>query len=180
MLDPSVFKAYDVRGIHPTELDEDGAYRIGRGYVEEFEPRTVAIGRDTRLSSPSMATAAIEGAADGGADVLDLGLVGTEMVYYAVGDLGLDGGICVTASHNPPNYTGMKIVRRGARPVGGDSGLDRVRRRAEAGFDDVRRRGTVREEDVWAGFVEKVLSFVDEAGFRPLRVVVDAANGMAG
>jgi phosphomannomutase len=180
VLDPSVFKAYDVRGIHPTELDEDGAYRIGRGYVEEFEPRTVAIGRDTRLSSPSMAAAAIEGAADGGADVLDLGLVGTEMVYYAVGDLGLDGGICVTASHNPPNYTGMKIVRRGARPVGGDSGLDRVRRRAEAGFDDVRRRGTVREEDVWAGFVEKVLSFVDEAGFRPLRVVVDAANGMAG
>ena len=180
VLDPSVFKAYDVRGIHPTELDEDGAYRIGRGYVEEFEPRTVAIGRDTRLSSPSMATAAIEGAADGGADVLDLGLVGTEMVYYAVGDLGLDGGICVTASHNPPNYTGMKIVRRGARPVGGDSGLDRVRRRAEAGFDDVRRRGTVREEDVWAGFVEKVLSVVDEAGFRPLRVVVDAANGMAG
>ena len=180
VLDPSVFKAYDVRGIHPTELDEDGAYRIGRGYVEEFEPRTVAIGRDTRLSSPSMATAAIEGAADGGADVLDLGLVGTEMVYYAVGELGLDGGVCVTASHNPPNYTGMKIVRRGARPVGGDSGLDRVRRRAEAGFDDVRRRGTVREEDVWAGFVEKVLSFVDEAGFRPLRVVVDAANGMAG
>jgi phosphomannomutase len=180
VLDPSVFKAYDVRGIHPTELDEDGAYRIGRGYVEEFEPRTVAIGRDTRLSSPSMAAAAIEGAADGGADVLDLGLVGTEMVYYAVGDLGLDGGICVTASHNPPEYTGMKIVRRGARPVGGDSGLDRVRRRAEAGFDDVRRRGTVREEDVWAGFVEKVLSFVDEAGFRPLRIVVDAANGMAG
>ncbi len=180
MLDPSVFKAYDVRGIHPTELDEDGAYRIGRGYVEEFEPRTVAIGRDTRLSSPSMASAAIDGARDGGADVLDLGLVGTEMVYYAVGELGLDGGICVTASHNPGDYTGMKIVRRGARPVGGDSGLDRVRRRAEAGFGDVLRRGTVRDEDVWDGFVGKVLSFVDEAAFRPLRIVVDAANGMAG
>jgi phosphomannomutase len=180
VLDPSVFKAYDVRGIHPTELDEDGAYRIGRGYVEEFEPRTVAIGRDTRLSSPSMAAAAIDGACDGGADVLDLGLVGTEMVYYAVGELGLDGGICVTASHNPGDYTGMKIVRRGARPVGGDSGLDRVRRRAEAGFGDVVRRGTVRDQDVWDGFVTKVLSFVDEAGFRPLRIVVDAANGMAG
>jgi phosphomannomutase len=180
VLDPSVFKAYDVRGIHPTELDEDGAYRIGRGYVEEFEPRTVAIGRDTRLSSPSMASAAIDGARDGGADVLDLGLVGTEMVYYAVGELGLDGGICVTASHNPGDYTGMKIVRRGARPVGGDSGLDRVRRRAEAGFGDVLRRGTVRDEDVWDGFVGKVLSFVDEAAFRPLRIVVDAANGMAG
>jgi phosphomannomutase len=180
VLDPSVFKAYDVRGIHPTELDEDGAYRIGRAYVEEFEPRTVAIGRDTRLSSPSMAAAAIDGARDGGADVLDLGLVGTEMVYYAVGELGLDGGICVTASHNPGDYTGMKIVRRGARPVGGDSGLDRVRRRAEAGFGDVVRRGTVRDEDVWDGFVAKVLSFVDEARFRPLRIVVDAANGMAG
>jgi phosphomannomutase len=180
VLDPSVFKAYDVRGIHPTELDEDGAYRIGRGYVEEFEPRTVAIGRDTRLSSPSMAAAAIDRACDGGADVLDLGLVGTEMVYYAVGELGLDGGICVTASHNPGDYTGMKIVRRGARPVGGDSGLDRVRRRAEAGFGDVVRRGTVRDQDVWDGFVTKVLSFVDEAGFRPLRIVVDAANGMAG
>jgi phosphomannomutase len=180
VLDPSVFKAYDVRGVHPTELDEDGAYRIARAYVEEFEPRSVAIGRDTRLSSPSMAAAAIEGAADGGADVLDLGLVGTEMVYYAVGDLALDGGICVTASHNPPEYTGMKIVRRGARPVGGDSGLDRVRRRAEAGFADVARRGAVREEDVWEGFVAKVLSFVDEGSFRPLRIVVDAANGMAG
>jgi len=127
-----------------------------------------------------MAAAAIDGARDGGADVLDLGLVGTEMVYYAVGELGLDGGICVTASHNPGDYTGMKIVRRGARPVGGDSGLDRVRRRAEAGFGDVVRRGTVRDEDVWDGFVAKVLSFVDEARFRPLRIVVDAANGMAG
>jgi len=180
VLDPKVFKAYDVRGIHSTELDEDGAYRIGRAYVEEFEPKTIAVGRDMRLSSPAMAAAAIDGAADGGADVLDLGMVGTEMLYYAVGELGLEGGICVTASHNPREYTGMKIVRRGARPVGGDSGLEQVRRRAEAGFGDVARRGTVREEDVWDGFVAKVLSFVDEASFRPLKIVVDAANGMAG
>ncbi|HEY1316003.1 MAG TPA: phosphomannomutase/phosphoglucomutase [Gaiella sp.] len=180
MLDPKVFKAYDVRGLHPTELDEEGAYRIGRAYVEEFEPRTIAVGRDMRLAAPAMAAAAIDGAADGGADVLDLGMVGTEMLYYAVGELGLEGGICVTASHNPPEYTGMKIVRRGARPVGGDSGLEQVRRRAEAGFGDVARRGTAREEDVWDGFVAKVLSFVDEASFRPLKIVVDAANGMAG
>ena len=92
VLDPKVFKAYDVRGIHPTELDEDGAYRIGRGYVEHFEPRRIAVGRDMRLAAPAMAAALVEGAADGGADVLDLGLVGTEMVYYAVGELGLDGG----------------------------------------------------------------------------------------
>jgi phosphomannomutase len=180
VLDPKVFKAYDVRGIHPTELDEDGAYRIGRGYVEHFEPRTIAVGRDMRLSSPTMAAAVIEGAAAAGADVLDLGLVGTEMVYFAVGELGLDGGICVTASHNPKEYAGMKIVRRGALPVGGDSGLEDVRRRALDEPRPVTRRGTVREEDVWPGFVTKVLSFVDAAAIRPLKVVVDAANGMAG
>ncbi|HET9938375.1 MAG TPA: phosphomannomutase/phosphoglucomutase [Gaiella sp.] len=180
MLDPKVFKAYDVRGIHPTELDEEGAYRIGRGFVEEFEPRTIAVGRDMRVSAPAMATALMEGAADGGADVLDLGLVGTEMVYYAVGELELDGGVCVTASHNPKEYTGMKIVRRGALPVGGDSGLEEVRRRAEQGFGDVGRRGEVRAENVWDGFVDKVLSFVDTERIGPLKVVVDAANGMAG
>ena len=180
VLDPKVFKAYDIRGVYPTELDEDGAYKVGRGYVEEFEPRRIAVGRDMRVSAPAMAAAVIEGAADGGADVLDLGLVGTEMLYYAVGELALDGGICVTASHNPKQYTGMKIVRRGALPVGGDSGLDKVQRRAGAGFGDVARRGKVGEQDVWAGFVDKVLSFVDEGSFVPLRIVVDAANGMAG
>jgi phosphomannomutase len=180
VLDPSVFKAYDVRGLYPSQLDEEGAYRIGRAYVEHFEPRRIAVGRDMRLSSATMAEAAVEGAADGGAHVLDLGLVGTEMLYYAVGELDLDGGICVTASHNPKEYTGMKIVRRGALPVGGDSGLDAVRTRAERGFDPVVQRGDVRSEDVWEGFVEKVLSFVDPASIRPLRVVVDAANGMAG
>ena len=125
MLDPKVFKAYDVRGMYPDELDEDGARAIARAYVEQFEPRKIAVGRDMRVSSPSMAAAAIEGAESAGADVLDLGLVGTEMVYFAVGELGLDGGIMVTASHNPKEYTGMKIVRRGALPVGGESGKRR-------------------------------------------------------
>jgi phosphomannomutase len=180
VLDPKVFKAYDIRGLYPTQLDEDGAYRVGRAYVEHFEPRTIAVGRDMRLSSPTMARAAIEGAADAGADVVDIGLVGTEMVYFAVADGGLDGGIAVTASHNPKDYTGMKIVRRGALPVGGDSGLAEIRERAAGSFVDGERRGEVRQEDIWAGFVEKVLSFIDPAALRPLRVVVDAANGMAG
>ena len=175
-----MFKAYDVRGLYPSELDEDGAYRIGRAYVEHFEPRAIAVGRDMRLSAPSMSAAAIEGAADGGADVVDVGLVGTEMVYHAVTELELEGGICVTASHNPKDYTGMKIVRRGALPVGGDSGLAQVRDGAAAGFGDVSRRGEVRTEDVWRSFVDQVLSFVDVEAIRPLRVVVDAANGMAG
>jgi phosphomannomutase len=180
MLDPKVFKAYDVRGIYPDELDEDGAYAVARGYVEQFEPERIAIGRDMRLSSPAMAEAAMRGAADGGSDVLDLGMVGTEMVYFAVGDLGLDGGIEVTASHNPKEYTGMKIVRRGALPVGGDSGLMEVRDRALAGFGEPERRGSITEHDVWPAYVDRVLSFVDVSAIRPLRIVIDAANGMAG
>jgi phosphomannomutase len=114
VLDPKVFKAYDIRGIYPDELDEEGAYAVGRAYVQQFEPRRIAVGRDMRLSSPQMAAAVIRGAADEGAEVLDLGVVGTEMVYFAVGELGLDGGIAVTASHNPKEYTGMKVVRRAA------------------------------------------------------------------
>src|SRR2546426_2840434 len=135
VLDPNVFKAYDVRGIYPDELDEEGAYAIGRAYVEQFEPARIAVGRDMRTSAPAMAAAVIEGAADAGAGVLDLGLVGTEMVYFAVGELALDGGIAVTASHNPKEYTGMKIVRRGALPVGGESGLLDVRDKALAVTD---------------------------------------------
>ncbi len=182
MLDPKVFKAYDVRGIYPTELDEDGAYAIGRAFVEQFEPRRIAVGRDMRVSSPSMAAALIRGATEGGADVLDLGLVGTEMVYFAVGELELDGGVAVTASHNPKEYTGMKIVRRGALPVGGDSGLLDIRDKAMALGDTPggQSLGQVHEHDVWPAYVERVLSFVDMSAIKPLRVVIDAANGMAG
>ena len=180
MLDPKVFKAYDVRGIYPDELDEEGAYAIGRAYAEQFEPRKIAVGWDMRLSSPAMAEAAMRGAAEAGVDVLELGMVGTEMLYFAVGDLGLDGGIEVTASHNPKQYTGMKIVRRGALPVGGESGLLEIRDRALAGFDRGQTPGRVEKHDVWPAFVERVLSFVDVDAIRPLRVVIDAANGMAG
>jgi phosphomannomutase len=182
VLDPKVFKAYDVRGIYPSELDEDGAHAIGRAYVEHFEPRRIAVGRDMRISSTAMARAAIEGAFEAGADVVDIGLVGTEIVYFAVGELELDGGIMVTASHNPKEYTGLKIVRRGALPVGGDSGLLEIRDRAMAGFDASggQTPGQVSEYDVWPGYVELVLSFIDPATVQPLRVVIDAANGMAG
>jgi phosphomannomutase len=180
VLDPTVFKAYDVRGIYPEELDEEGAYAVARAYVEHFEPRKIAVGRDMRTSAPAMAAAAVDGAADAGADVVDIGLVGTEMLYCAVGELGLEGGIAVTASHNPKEYTGMKIVRRGALPVGGDSGLLEIRDRALAGFGGVERRGDVTEADVWSPYVERVLSFVDLGTIKPLRVVIDAANGMAG
>jgi phosphomannomutase len=180
VLEPKVFQAYDVRGIYPTELDEAGAYAVGRAYVEQFEPRAIAVGRDMRLASPTMAAALIDGAADGGADVVDVGMVGTEMVYFAVGELGLDGGVAVTASHNPREYTGMKIVRRGALPVGSESGLFDVRDRAVRGSWREAKRGTVTAEDLYDRFVARVLSFVDVERIGPLRVVIDAANGMAG
>jgi phosphomannomutase len=180
VLNPAVFKAYDVRGIYPGDLDEQGAYAIGRAYVERFSIRTLAVGRDMRVSAPSMAAAVREGAADAGAEVLDLGMVGTEMMYFAVGELGLDGGIAVTASHNPKEYIGMKIVRAGALPVGGESGLLDVRDLALRGEWREAGRGTIRDEDVWSGFVDRVLSFVDVSSLEPLRIVIDAANGMAG
>ena len=183
MLDPRVFKAYDVRGIHGAELDEEGAQAIGRAFVEIFEPKRIAVGHDMRLSSPAMAEAVIAGATEAGAEVLELGLVGTEMVYFAVGELGLDGGVAVTASHNPKEYTGMKIVRAGALPVGGESGLLEIRDRALAdsqGQTQGQTPGRVQKYDVWPAYVERVLSFVDVSAIRPLKVVIDAANGMAG
>src|SRR5262249_27413299 len=138
-------------------------------------------GRDMRLSSPTMQEAVIRGATAAGCEVLDIGLVGTEMVYFAVGSLGLEGGIMVTASHNPKEYTGMKIVRRGALPVGGDSGLLDVRDRAvrdTSASADV--AASAQGHDVWPEYVARVLSFVDIDAIRPLKVVIDAANGMAG
>ena len=181
MLDPKVFKAYDVRGIYPAEIDEDGARAIGRAFVEEFGPKRIAVGHDMRVSSPRMAEAAIAGAAEAGADVLELGLVGTEMVYFAVGELGLDGGIAVTASHNPKDYTGLKIVREGALPVGGESGLLEIRDRAMSGDSPANGpKGTVEPYDLWPGYVERVLSFVDPKAIEPLKIVIDAANGMGG
>jgi phosphomannomutase len=181
MLDPKVFKAYDVRGIYPEEIDDEGAYAIGRAFAQQFEPRRIAVGRDMRLSSPAVAEAVVRGAADEGVEVLELGLVGTEMVYFAVGALELDGGIMVTASHNPKEYTGMKIVRRGALPVGGESGLLDVRDKAVAVVD--RRgggEGLATAYDIWPAYVDRVLSFIDVSAVAPLRVVIDAANGMAG
>jgi len=182
VLDPKVFKAYDIRGIYPDQLDEAGAYAVGRAYVEEFEPRSIAVGRDMRLSSPPMADAVMRGAAEAGADVVDIGMIGTEMLYFAVGELDLEGGVMVTASHNPKEYTGMKIVRRGALPVGGDSGLLDIRTRAMT-LEDVPRGqtpGHVREENIWPRWVDAVMSFIHVDVVEPLRVVIDAANGMGG
>src|SRR4051794_41845910 len=134
-----------------------------------------------RVSSPAMAEAAVRGAAEAGADVLELGLVGTEMVYFAVGELGLDGGFAVTASHNPKEYTGMKIVRAGALPVGGESGLLEIRDRAiaEPAASDATSPGRVEPYDIWAQYVDRVLWFVEPDAIRPPTVAIGRANGKA-
>jgi phosphomannomutase len=182
VLDPKVFKAYDVRGIYPSELDAAGAEAIGRAFVELFQPRRIAVGHDMRLSSPELTEAVVRGAVAAGANILDLGLVGTEMIYFAVGELGLDGGVAVTASHNPKEYAGMKIVRAGALPVGGDSGLFDIRDRAMSPppVPDGQSAGHVQSYDIWPQYVDRVLSFIDVAALEPRRIVIDAANGMAG
>ena len=181
MLSPAVFKAYDVRGIVPDELDADGAYALARGYVAAFEPKVMAIGRDMRLSSPEIAAAAVRGASEAGADVVDLGQIGTEMLYFAVGEYGYEGGLQVTASHNPAAYNGMKIVRRGALPVGSDTGLDKIKERAlGAQTAPTGKAGEVSQRDVYAGFHDRVSAFIDASAVRPLSIVLDGCNGMAG
>ena len=176
------FKAYDVRGRVPEELDDDIAYRIGRGYAAFVKPRTVAVGRDIRSSSPGLTAALVKGLTDSGVDVLDIGVGGTELSYFATFSMKLDGGIMVTASHNPPNYNGMKFVREGSRPISADTGLQDIRSLAERDEfgPPVAVRGKVRQVDVKPAYIEHLLSYVDLGSLAPLKIVVNAGNGGAG
>ena len=175
------FKAYDVRGPVPEELDADIAYRVGRAYAKFINPSRVAVGRDIRLTSDELSAALIRGLTDSGVDVVDIGLCGTEMVYFATFHLGLDGGIMVTASHNPPNHNGMKLVREEARPISADTGLEEIRAIAESGdFPAVGQTGRVESADVSAAYIEHLLGYVDKSALKPLKIVVNAGNGCAG
>jgi len=175
------FKAYDVRGQIPGQLDEDIAYRIGNATAAFLGASKVVIGRDMRLSSADLADAVARGLTDAGAEVLDIGLCGTEMVYFATSHLGADGGIMVTASHNPADYNGLKLVREEARPISADTGLADIRKLAER---DERLRGATpgkrREASVFDAYIEHMLSYVDVDALEPLRLVVNAGNGVAG
>ena len=175
------FKAYDIRGRLPDQLNPDLARRIGRAYAAELEPRRVAVGHDSRLSSPELAAALAAGLQDGGAEVIDIGLCGTEEVYFAAFHLNLDGGIMVTASHNPADYNGMKLVRERARPVSGDSGLHRIRDRIAA--DELPApgaRGGYQSAPDKSAYVEHLLSYVEPGRLAPLRIVTNPGNGSAG
>jgi phosphomannomutase len=177
----SCFKAYDLRGRIPDELNEDIAYRVGRGYAEFVAPARVAVGRDIRLSSPSLRDALCRGLTDSGVDVDDIGVCGTEGVYFATFDGRYDGGIMVTASHNPPDYNGMKFVREESRPISADNGLKDIRACAESeNFRDAGKRGRRRSVDVTTAYVDHLLSYVDVKKLKSLKIVVNAGNGGAG
>ena len=175
------FKAYDIRGKLGVELDEDIARRIGRAFGEHFKPRRVAVGGDARRTSAALKQALAEGLMDAGADVIDLGLTGAEEIYFAAFHLDVDGGIEVTASHNPLDYNGMKLVGRGARPVSGDTGLKEIRRLAEKNvFPSPAKRGVLTRQTILDSYVDHLLSYIDPFELKPLRLVVNSGNGAAG
>jgi len=188
-LDPGIFKAYDVRGLYGTQIDADTAFAVGRAFARVLAQlsgkRTteleVGLGRDMRLTAPELAARYREGLLVEGVDVLDAGQVGTEMLYYIVGSRELDGGLMCTASHNPKAYTGAKLVRDGAIALSGDAGIQDIKRTIEAGLDgDLPEPGIAQEIDVYEEFQEAALRFIDPDAVRPLKVVVDGGNGMAG
>ncbi len=175
------FKAYDIRGKLGAELNEDIARRIGRAFGEHLKPRRVVVGGDVRLTSPSLKQAVAEGLMDAGVDIIDIGLVGTEEVYFAAFHLDVDGGIEVTASHNPMDYNGMKLVRGGAQPISGDTGLKDIQRLAEENaFPPSAKRGTLHQQSILHSYIEHLLGYIDPAQIRPLKLVVNAGNGAAG
>jgi phosphomannomutase len=189
-VDAAIFKAYDVRGIYPDQLNEDIAYRVGRAFarviadMEGADPSDLhlAVGRDMRLTAPDMAARYIEGIRDEGADVLDVGQVGTEMLYFTVGSRDLPGGLMCTASHNPKAYTGAKMVKRGAIALSGDSGIGEIRDMVRG--DDLGEpsgeRGNLTEHDISPEFREAANNFIDASRVREMKVVLDGGNGMAG
>lgn len=175
------FKAYDIRGRLGDQLNDEIAYRIGRAYGQLLKPRRVAIGADIRLTSESLKHATARGLMDAGVDVIDLGMTGTEEVYFASFHLDVDGGIEVTASHNPIDYNGMKLVGKNALPISSDSGLHEIQALAESGaFIDAIQQGTLTTYNIVPEYVEHLLGYLDVANVRPLKLVVNAGNGAAG
>ena len=175
------FKAYDIRGKLGTELNEEIAYKIGRAYGQIYQPKKIVVGYDIRLSSEDLKQATIKGLNDAGVDVLDLGMTGTEEVYFGAFHLDVQGGIEITASHNPMDYNGMKLVRENARPIGADSGLKDIRLLAESGnFNEVTTKGKTEKYNILPEYIDHLMSYIDPAKIRSLKLVMNAGNGAAG
>src|SRR6187455_592697 len=177
-ISPDIFKAYDVRGLYPGEVNEEAAREIGRGFVAYLKARRVGVSRDMRLSSPTIAAAFIEGARAQGADVIDYGLCATDMMYFAVVRDGLDGGAQITASHNPGEYNGIKMVRREAFPLSGDAGIGDIRDMIAKGTlpAPAAQPGAIESRDLLGRYVDKVMSFIDPSVIKPFNVVLDAGS----
>ena len=175
------FKAYDIRGKLGTELNEDIAYKVGRAYGQIYQPKSIVIGCDIRLSSEGLKQATIKGLNDAGVNVLDLGMTGTEEVYFGAFHLDVQGGIEITASHNPMDYNGMKLVRENARPIGADSGLNEIQALAESeNFTQVAVKGTTQSYNIVPEFIEHLMGYIQPQNIRPLKLVMNAGNGAAG
>src|SRR5438309_2359208 len=181
-VNPDIFKAYDVRGIYPGEVNEEAARAIGTAFVTYLSAKRIAVGRDMRLSSPALAAAFIEGATAQGADVVDYGMIPTDTLYFAVARDEHDGGVQITASHNPKQYNGMKLVRKEAFPLSGDAGISEIRDMIAAGRlpAPVPRRGEVTTKETLGVYVDHVMSFIDPSIVRPFNVILDAGSGMGG
>ena len=181
-VNPDIFKAYDIRGLYPGDVDEAIVRQIGRAYVAYLKARRIGVSRDMRVSSPTLAAAFIEGARQQGADVVDYGMCSTDMLYFAVVTDGLEGGAQITASHNPKQYNGIKLVRAGALPLSGDAGIDDIRNMVAS--DSIPAftwaRGGIATGEALPAYVEKVMSFIDPAIVKPFNVVLDAGSGMGG
>ncbi len=182
-VDTSIFKSYDIRGIVPAQLNDDIAYAVGRAFVEVLDRKNICIGRDMRPSGPGFMDAMSRGAADAGADVTQVGLISTDAIYFAVGSYGFDGGIMITASHNPAQYNGFKFCREEAIAISIETGLAEIRDTAiSGGFKpDAARKGTIRQREILEGFADHCLSFIDDvSAIKPFKIAIDAGNGMAG
>jgi phosphomannomutase len=181
-IDTSIFKAYDVRALYPGQINEEVVRQIGRGFVAYLGAKRIGVSRDMRVSSPALAAAFIDGARAQGADVVDYGMLGTDLMYYAVVDDNLEGGAQITASHNPKQYNGIKMVRTGAQPLSGDAGLGDIRDMITGDRlpAPAAARGALTSRDILPRYVEKVMSFIDESAIKPFNVVLDAGSGMGG
>jgi phosphomannomutase len=180
-IDPAIFGAYDVRGIYGQKLTDEVAYRIGRAAAHYLDVPEIAVGRDMRVSSPQIAAAVIRGITDQGTNAIDLGMVTTDGLYFAVGKFNYPAGVMITASHNPAKYNGIKFCRAQAAPISKDTGLADIRDIAVSGnFAEPTRKGEVIQRDITDDYIQHVLTFVDVSKIKPLKVVVDAGNGMAG
>jgi phosphomannomutase len=181
IIDQTIFKAYDIRGTYPDQIDEDTAYKVGRALVEYLKPKAVVVGRDMRLSSAKLSDALTQGIAEGGANVIDIDLVSTDCLYFAVGKYDHGAGVMITASHNPPEYNGFKMCKKNAEPLSGESGIDEIKRLIlKNDFPIPQKTGKIEKSDVDDAYVQHLLSFVDKKKIKPFKIVIDAGNGMAG